>query len=182
MNSGTNPRKFARLFIALIIGSQLLWAGSSISQASDYQQDRIILAALTSGSKQAAEFELKDTEGATVKLSQFKGNKPVFLYFWATWCDYCVKAKPQIAKLREKIPTQDLEMLGINVGKGDSLEKVQRFLKGHPAPYPILYDESSKVSMTYQIQGIPTYVIVDKEGKIAYYGNTLPADPMEYLK
>ncbi|MGV8073300.1 MAG: peroxiredoxin family protein [Syntrophobacteraceae bacterium] len=175
--------RLLRVLSILAVTTQMCVAGSTTLSAAAERQERITLAALPgSNSVPAPEFTLNDLNGGTVKLSVFKGQKPVLLYFWATWCPYCLTAKPQIARLREKIPASELEILGINVGEGDSPEKVKRYLAGHPAPYPILYDDGGKVSRSYRVQGIPLYVLIDKAGNFAYRGNTLPNDPMEYLK
>jgi thiol-disulfide isomerase/thioredoxin len=151
---------------------------------ADGSDNRVLLAGLFDSGRKgpAPDFELQDVKGKSFKLSQFRGDRPVMLYFWATWCPACMSMKPHIAKVRDKVPSQDLEILGINVGEGDSLEKVKRYQEGHPASYPILYDAGSKVARVYRVQGIPMFVLVDKDGQIVYQGNDLPQDPMKLLK
>jgi thiol-disulfide isomerase/thioredoxin len=146
--------------------------------------ERVLLAGLFgSGNKgPAPDFELQDLKGTTVKLSQYRGDRAVMLYFWATWCPACVSMKPHIAKVRERVPVKDLEILGINVGEGDSLEKVKRYQEGHPVSWPTLYDAGSRVSRAYRVQGIPLFVLVDKEGMIVYQGNDMPQNPMSFFK
>jgi thiol-disulfide isomerase/thioredoxin len=130
----------------------------------------------------APDFDLQDLKGSNVKLSQFRGDRPVMLYFWATWCPSCVSIKPHIAKVREKVGEKEMEILGINVGEGDSLEKVKRYQEGHPVTWPVLYDVGSKVARTYKVQGIPMFVLINKEGMIVYQGNDMPQDPLKLLK
>jgi peroxiredoxin len=130
----------------------------------------------------APDFELSDLNGSSVRLSKFKGDRPVLLYFWATWCPYCIAAKPQIAQLREKFAQKEMEIFGINVGEGDSLERLKRFQEGHPVTWPILYDTGGKVSRTYHVQGIPLFILVDKEGNVVYRSTSPPANPREYLQ
>jgi len=130
----------------------------------------------------APDFELSDLNGSSVRLSKFKGDRPVLLYFWATWCPYCIAAKPQIAQLREKFAQKEMEILGINVGEGDSLERLKRYQEGHPVTWPILYDTGGKVSRTYHVQGIPLFVLVDKEGNVVYRATNPPENPKEYLQ
>lgn len=131
-------------------------------------------AANTAAGKPAPDFELKDLDGNVLRLSQFNGKKTVLLYFWATWCPHCVASRPDIAALREKVPESELQILGINVGAGDSLQKVQRFQKGHPTSWPILYDADEKVTQSFGVQGIPLYVLVNKKGEIIYRSHELP--------
>ncbi len=130
----------------------------------------------------APDFELEDINGTNVTLSQFKGKKPVLLYFWATWCQYCMSARPSVIKLRKDIPQGDLEILGVNVGGGDSLAKVKRFEEAHPANFTVLFDGDNKAVRAFQVQGIPLFVLIDKDGNVKYRGNEMPSNPLQILK
>lgn len=144
---------------------------------------RLLLASASAfAADTAPDFELSDLDGKRIRLSEYKGKRPVLIYFWATWCPYCVAAKPKVAKLREEIKSEEMEILGVNVGGSDSLERVKRFQTGHPSSWPILYDGDSKVAQTYRVQGIPLFVLVDKDGNEVYRGTNLPEDPRKYLK
>lgn len=133
-------------------------------------------------SSSAPDFELQDLDGATVTLSKFKGQKPVLLYFWATWCQYCIQVRPAVIELRNTISRSDLEILAINVGGGDSLARVKRFQEAHPSPLIVLYDGENKVTKSYAVQGIPLFVLIDKSGAMKYRGNEMPPSPMALLK
>ena len=129
------------------------------------------------------DFELQDLKGTNVTLSQFKGQKPVLLYFWATWCHFCLAVRPAVIELRKATAQDDIEILAINVGgSGDSLAKVKRFEEANPAPYTVLYDPDSKVTRSYRVEGIPHFILFDKTGAIKYEGNQLPSDPMSLLR
>ena len=128
------------------------------------------------------EFQLQDLNGTPIALSQFKTKKPVLLYFWATWCPYCMSVRPTVIELRKATPASDIEILGINVGGADSMAKVKRFEENNPAPYTILYDADSKVTHSYRVPGIPFFVLIDKAGTIKYRGNQLPSSMMKRLE
>lgn len=130
----------------------------------------------------AVDFELQDLNGTTIRLSKYKGEKAVLVYFWATWCPYCIAAKPELAKLRQRLGPNEMEILGINVGGGDTLEKVKRYQEGHPVAWPVLFDSSGTVTRAYQVQGIPLFVLVSKEGDVIFRDNALPTDIGKYLK
>ncbi|MEN6437323.1 MAG: TlpA disulfide reductase family protein [Syntrophobacter sp.] len=132
--------------------------------------------------KTAPDFEVQDLSGSAVALSKFKGKKPVMLYFWATWCPYCMSVRPAVIKLRDGISKDDLEFLAINVGGGDSLAKLKRFDESHPSPLTVLYDAEGRVARLFNVQGIPHFVLIDKKGIIRYSNNELPSDPMQILK
>ncbi len=129
----------------------------------------------------AIDFELPSLNGSMVRLSTFKGERPVLLYFWATWCPYCVSMRPDFLKLREKIGPNELEILGINVGGSDTIERLKRYQEGHPVTWPILFDGEGKVMKAYKVQGIPLVVLVNKEGNVVYRDSALPSDVREYL-
>lgn len=139
-------------------------------------------ASQASGEAVAPDFKLKDLQGQSISLSQYKGKRPVLLEFWATWCPYCMAARPKVASLRKKISSKQLAILSINVAAGgDSLEHVKRFEKNHPSPYPILYDKGSVVSNSYGVEGIPLFVVVNKQGDMVYRSHELPSNVEEYL-
>jgi len=130
----------------------------------------------------APDFDLQDLTGSHITLSQFKGQKPVLLYFWATWCHYCQSVRPAVIELRKATSENDIEILAINVGAGDSLARVKHFEETNPAPFTVLYDPDSKVTTSYRVEGIPHFVLMDKNGAIKYQGNRLPSDPMSLLR
>jgi len=130
---------------------------------------------------QAPAFELPDIEGGLVKLAEFQGRRPVLLYFWATWCPACKAARPDLIKVRERVREEDLAILAINVGSGDSLEKVKRYQQSHPLPMKVLYDNNGRVTESYAVQGIPLFVLIDREGKVLYRDHQLPDNLSTYL-
>jgi len=130
----------------------------------------------------APDFELRDLNGGKVTLSQFKGQKPVLLDFWATWCDICMSVRPSLIELRKTTPEADLEIIAIDVDSGDSLARLKRFETANPAPYIVLYDADAKVTKSYKVEGIPHFVLIDKGGAVKYEGARLPSDLMSLLK
>lgn len=128
----------------------------------------------------APDFTLKSTDTKSYTLSQFKGQKPVLIYFFATWCHFCQAMGPKVASLKQNPKYSDLAILAIDVGSGDSFEKVKLYAKDKP--YTVLYDEGTKVTRTYGVEGIPNIVLVDKKGDIKYQGSELPEDIASLLK
>ena len=123
----------------------------------------------------APDFELQDLNGSDVALHSFKGQKPVLLYFWASWCPYCMAVRPAVINLRNETDPKDLEIIAVNVGRGDSLARVKKFQEVHPAPYTVVYDGEGKAVRAYHVQGIPHFILVDKNGLVKYSGSELPA-------
>jgi len=120
----------------------------------------------------APEFKLHDLNDKEFSLSSYKDKKPVLLFFWTTWCPLC---RSQIKLLNRKYPQlsqENLEILCINVG--ESKEKIESFLKKNYLAWPVLLDENMLVAYTFDIVGLPTYVLIDKEGYIVFIDNYFP--------
>jgi len=168
--------------VAMVVSSPLFF-NQVVSAAESH--DTMVLAALFGSDttkSPAVDFELPNLSGSPVRLSKFRGERPVLIYLWATWCPYCTSVRPEIAKLREKLGPSEMEILGINVGGTDSLERLKRYQEGHPVSWPILYDGEGKVSKAYGVQGIPLFVLVNKEGNVVYRDNEPPSDVRKYLQ
>jgi thiol-disulfide isomerase/thioredoxin len=121
--------------------------------------------------------------GKTVKLSDLRG-KVVVLDFWATWCGPCKRTMPLLDKFySEKLPA-GTQVYGVNVWqreKTDDQKKsvVSKFIQDSGYHFPILYG-TSELASAYGVQGIPTLVVIDKTGKLAYrhvgYDPTIPEE------
>ncbi len=122
----------------------------------------------------AADFTLPDLDGNKISLSGYKGKKPVILFFWATWCPHCRTGIEILKNMHNKFPSEGIEILAINIG--ESKEKILRFTKSMDLKFKILLDLDSSLASVYSIMGIPTYLILNKEGYITFNDHYLPDD------
>ncbi|MFP5214119.1 MAG: redoxin domain-containing protein [Acidobacteriota bacterium] len=166
-------RTLMRWLVAAIVAVHLAVAGGMALAATEGTAGSTPPLAAVPGEK-APEFQLNDINGKQVQLSALKSEHPVLVYFWATWCPYCIQVKPKVAELHTAIPESSLGIVSINVGGGDSLERLKKYQEKNPAPYPVLYDGDGKVTRAYKVQGIPMFYLIDKSGDVLYKGNTLP--------
>lgn len=127
---------------------------------------------------EAAGFTLESVAGERVSLGRFTGEKAVLLVFWATWCPHCNAAVPAINKIQSRLRDR-LQVLAIDFL--ESRQKVQSFMKAKNVAYTVLLDSDGTVARKYRVVGIPTYVVVDRNGGIAYSGNELPDTIEKFL-
>jgi len=111
----------------------------------------------------APDFSLTDIQGKTFKLSSQKGN-PVVIFFGTTWCPSCRSEMPLYKTLYDKYASRGLKFLYININ--ESSERVAHYTKQNTFPYLVLLDLDGGVANDYSIVGVPTLILLDKEGKI----------------
>lgn len=127
----------------------------------------------------APQFTLGARSGHDVSLAQYKGNV-VMLNFWASWCGPCRQEMPLLENIYEKYSKLGFVLLGVNV-EPDS-NAANDWLKATPVSFPILYDKESKVSRLYDVEGMPSTVIIDRTGRVrVLHRGYKPGDENEYL-
>ena len=131
------------------------------------------------GDGRPADFTLQDLGGQPVSLSQFLGKKPVLLVFWATWCPECKAASPAINTLHGGPDGEKLQILALDFR--ETREKVADAVKSRDIRYPVLLDERGQVARAFGVVGIPTYVLIGRDGTVVYRENVLPGDISRYL-
>ncbi|TGY43833.1 TlpA family protein disulfide reductase [Clostridium sartagoforme] len=119
--------------------------------------------------KEANDFEVYDEEGSRVKLSDYKGSKPVVINIWASWCGPCKAEMPYFEDAINKY-SDKVEFLMINLtdGQRETKEKALKFLKDNNLEMDILFDLDYSAANAYNIRGIPRTIFIDKVGNIIY--------------
>ncbi|MEU7022090.1 TlpA disulfide reductase family protein [Streptomyces sp. NPDC046203] len=115
----------------------------------------------------------KTLEGKQLDVADLKG-KVVVLNVWGSWCAPCRGEAPHFAKAAKELKSKgaDVEFVGINTRDGATSKGIA-FDEEFGIPYPSLFDPYGKIILegfpkgTLNPQGIPTTIILDKEGKIA---------------
>jgi peroxiredoxin len=111
----------------------------------------------------APNFTLTDLEGHSVSLESLRG-KVVMLNFWATWCPYCVDDLPVVEQLQREFRNQGLVVLAINLEDADT---ARVFMQQHGYTFKTLVDADRQVSQLYDIEALPTVLVIGRDGKIA---------------
>lgn len=115
----------------------------------------------------APDFALPTLDGLTVRLSDFRGKKAVFLNFWATWCAPCRLEMPTMEKAYQEYKRRGLEILAVSLDAGPK-SAVKNFLQELELTYPALLDPDMEVLRLYRLFSIPATFLIDKEGIIRF--------------
>ena len=128
----------------------------------------------------APDFTLKSRGGENLKLSEYRGDV-VMINFWASWCGPCRQEMPLLEELYKKYSDLGFTLLAVNVEEDSS--KADGLLREIPVTFPVLFDNTNKVTKLYNVVAMPSTVIVDRDGNIRYiHKGYLPGYEDEYQK
>jgi len=113
----------------------------------------------------APKFSLKDVNGKTVSLDDFKG-KVVYIDFWGVYCGPCLGEIGENAeKVHQKYKGKNIVFVNICVDEtGKAWQDKIAALKLSGINLVAEGRMKNSVSIDYHINGIPHYVLIDKHG------------------
>ncbi|MEK9620209.1 MAG: TlpA disulfide reductase family protein [Flavobacteriales bacterium] len=113
-------------------------------------------------------FNYPDTSGKNISLESLKG-KLVYVDVWATWCGPCKAQIPFLKQLEEKYREEDIAFVSLSIDQLKNISKwkdmiVDKELEG----IQIIADKAwrSKFVTDYVIEGIPRFILIDKDGNL----------------
>src|ERR1041385_2607871 len=112
----------------------------------------------------APQFEFKDIDGRTVRLSDYQG-KVVLINFWATWCPPCRAEMPELVKLQREHGKEGLQIIGITYPP-EKKSRVLRFAKSLKVNYPIALGTTELKSRYSSEDTLPLTVVIARNGKV----------------
>jgi peroxiredoxin len=121
----------------------------------------------------APEYTAFTLEGAPVPLSSFHGDV-VLLNIWATWCPPCVKEMPALQRLHQALAADGLSIVAVSVDspptpgniRGVLSGDVRAFADSFGLTFTVLHDPSGRIQGDYQVNGLPTTFLIDRDGRI----------------
>jgi len=117
----------------------------------------------TSGA--APDFTLKSNQHKNLRLNELKGQV-VMINFWASWCGPCRQEMPLMQEIYDKYKKLGFTIWAVNVDEDPAL--ADEFLQDVNVAFPILYDTENKVSVLYDIEAMPTSIMIDRNGDMRF--------------
>lgn len=112
----------------------------------------------------APDFELALLEGGRLKLSEHKGKNVVILDFWATWCGPCRQAMPILIEVANAYKDKGVVFCAVNLR--ESRAQIKSFLKKQKLTCSVGMDRNGAVARKFRVEGIPTSVLIGKDGTV----------------
>ena len=107
------------------------------------------------------EIKFKDSDFLDVDLTNKKGNIMI-INFWATWCGPCKREMPSLEKLTFKRP--EIKVFAVNTEKPSKMRTRDFFRSVGVTTLETYYDPKLNLVKTFKLRGLPTSILIDKEG------------------
>ncbi|QDO95516.1 TlpA family protein disulfide reductase [Formosa sediminum] len=117
--------------------------------------------------------------GGTTSLSDFKG-KYVYIDVWATWCAPCIAEIPSLKKIEKQYHNKNIEFVSISIDAEKARESWRKMVERKELGGVQLIadnDWKSEFIKSYQIKGIPRFILIDPKGNIVDANAPRPSDP-----
>lgn len=116
------------------------------------------------------DFSFKTNFGKKYTLSQFRSKQYVLLCFWASWCKPCIKNIPILKDINNNFSSKGLQLVSISIdnSKIQWLSALEKFKMPWIQSCDIKEFIERKVRVLYDINWIPQYFLIDKNGLLIY--------------
>ncbi len=149
--------------ILLIIGGRFIGGGVQVQNPGGHGATAAAFGTNQSGDT-APDFTLTSLDGESVTLSDYRGEKPVVLDFFTTWCPNCRRDMPRLSRFYDQYKDQ-VEVIGINLREREG--KVRSFIDSREISFPVVLDPTGQAARSYGVQYTNYHVLIDIEGNIA---------------
>ncbi len=116
------------------------------------------------------DFDIPLLDGRTINPTQFKGEKPVYLKFWATWCKPCIKEMPHLQHIQDEYG-DDIAVVAVNIGINESDQAIQRVIENYDLDMPVALDDQGNLAKSLHFVGTPFHVLINQSGQIVHQGH-----------
>src|SRR5215471_18561113 len=158
---GPSAKTVAGLLLLAAFTIFITWRARLVERTLQEQSEEPALV-----DKPAPDFSAATPDGRIVSLADFRGQKRVVVSFWASWCGPCRLEMPVLTKFYQDNHTasSDFEILAVSIDEDP--RDAAAFAAAQKLKFPVLLDPLQKMAKAYEVDGIPTLFVIDKDGKI----------------
>ena len=167
------------ILIAFLTGLLLMTAACSSEKSNTADQTQQSEAETTL--REAPNFQVTTIEDDTVSLKQsMEENKPMVVYFTASWCPICAKNWPVLSEVYPDYKDK-LNFIAIGIDPTDTREVITELAEEEGFTFPTTWGHP-QIMVDFGVESQATTVGVNRDGKIAFQKNKTALSEQEYRK
>jgi thiol-disulfide isomerase/thioredoxin len=136
----------------------------------------VLICDLSNAAEVSPKLSIETMSGTQFDLSA-KGTQPLYIKFWATWCQDCIAQMPHLERTYRQYQGR-VRVIAINLGMNDDEESVKKVIKHYGLTVPIAIDKNGDLAQKFNLVATPMHLVFDGHGKLVYKGylDTKPVD------
>lgn len=140
----------------------------------------IFLAAASASAAETKGLQLEELSGQKVNIGSFTADnaKPMLLLFWTSWCPFCMNELKTLNRRQQQIGDAAV-LFAVNAGESKGI--VERVVRSNKLEIRMLLDQKMEAVDAYGVVGVPTFVLVDTQGKVVFKDNFFPEAEIKKL-
>lgn len=119
-------------------------------------------------SRTIKDIPLDEIDGTVSKMSDYLRQGPVYITFWALWCEPCKQELRALKGIVERNKDEAFTVLAVNQDTPKSIAKVKAYVSSQGYTFPVVLDPNAQILQALNGQVLPFSVLVGKDGKIIH--------------
>ena len=112
--------------------------------------------------------ELTDfATGTPTRLADLDQDKPLYVKFWATWCQPCMQQMPHFEELQKTFGDR-INFVAVNININERPGRVNSVIEKFGLTMPVWMDQQGQLALALGLEGTPYSVTINTQGEIAY--------------
>lgn len=145
-------------------GTEVAGAPTAVGSSSPTASANPLALSVFDQPRPVPEIRFQDEQGHDLNLADFRG-RAVLLNVWATWCVPCRKEMPTLDRLQARLGGKDFLVMALSIDR-KGIEAVRGFYREVGVEKLAIYvDPSGKGSHALAVPGVPTTLLIDREGR-----------------
>lgn len=138
-----------------------------------------LLLIFSSLSTQANEFDIHKAQltlldGNPQALADYADGKPLYLKFWASWCQPCMEQMPHFEHVQQQYGDK-IRVVAVDIDINETREDIQHVVKQFGLTMPIALDSDHSLAQSLKFVGTPYHVLINKQGEVVHSGHEADA-------
>ncbi len=111
------------------------------------------------------DFRFASLDGETIGPRDYPDDV-IIVELWATWCVPCRLQAKYLEELYRDLKGKGVHFLAVSIGEDEAT--VREYVEQRPFPYPVLLDPEDSIGQRYDIYGLPTVMIINRQGVVSF--------------